>query len=112
MGRSLPAPNILAYLSELITDPNDPKPMRAALGMLATKIVAEDLDAESVILDVYKLLQAEGLLFDDPFVVFCNLETDLALIRDGILGPDSLAQLRSDTIHQLWDIANLNGNAR
>ena len=39
MGRSLPIANILAYLSELVDDPNDPTPMRVALGMLATKIV-------------------------------------------------------------------------
>jgi len=106
MGRSLPAPNILAYLTELVTDANSILPMRAALGMLATKIVHEELDAESVILDVYSLLKTEGLVYDYPFVVFCNLETELALIRDGILGDDRLSQLRSDTLDELWNIAN------
>ena len=111
MGRSLPESNIIAYLSELITDPNDPGPMRVALGLLAAKIVDEDLQPESVIPIVYRLLHTEGLINDDPFVVFWSLESDLSLIRDGILGDDRLQQLRSDTMDELWGIAKRGKNA-
>ena len=111
LGRSLPSANILNYLSELIADPNDSTPMRIALGMLATKIVAEDLNPESVIQDVYNLLHTEGVINDVPFVAFWGLAEDLSLIRDGILGNDRLAQLRSDTMDTLWGIANFNEDA-
>lgn len=111
MGRSLPDANILAYLTELVADLNDPTPMRIALGMLATKIVDEELNPESVIQEVYRLLHTEGLINDDPFDAFWGLAEDLSLIRDGILGQDRLLQLRSDTMDTLWDIANLNENA-
>ena len=111
MGRSLPDANILAYLTELVADLNDPTPMRIALGMLATQIVDEELNPESVIQEVYRLLHTEGLINDDPFDAFWGLAEDLSLIRDGILGQDRLLQLRSDTMDTLWDIANLNENA-
>ena len=111
MGRLLPEPNIIAYLSELITDPNDSAPMRVALGLLATKIVHEDLNPESIIPSVYQLLHNEGWINDDPFIVFWSLESDLSLIRDGILGNDRLPQLRSDIMDELWDIANPNKSA-
>ena len=111
MGRLLPEPNIIAYLSELITDPNDSAPMRVALGLLATKVVDGDLNPESIIPNVCQLLHNEGWINDDPFVVFWSLESDLSLIRDGILSNDRLAQLRSDTMEELWGIANPSANA-
>ena len=111
MGRTLPAPNLLDHLFELITDANSIEPMCAALGMLAAHIQQNEIDAESVIPDVYQLLQAEKLINDDPFLSIPGLDSGLSLIRDGICSPDDLPRLRSATISELLAISSTQPNA-
>ena len=111
MGRTLPVPNILAHLFKLITDASSTDAMRAALGMLAAHIQRNEIDAESVILDVYKLLQAEKLIYDDAFLSFPGLVSGLSLIRDGICSTDDLPRLRSATISELLAISSTHPNA-
>ena len=111
MGRTLPVPNMLAHLLKLITDGNSIDPMCAALGMLVAHIQQNEIDAESVIPDVYQLLQAEKLINDDPFLSIPGLDSGLSLIRDGICSTDDLPRLRSATISKLLAISLTQPNA-
>ncbi len=62
-------------------------------------------------MNCYRFLQSEGLLYDDDFDIFINLEDDLSLIRDGMLGEDRLPQLKADLLEALDAMGDASRNA-
>ena len=105
MGREMTPAAMAERLSELITDPKDTKPLRIVLKFVRDQIRSNDADVSTAILRIYNYLRAENLLYDDPFTIFHNLETDLALIRDGIFPETKLHDVRKDLLESLDEIA-------
>jgi len=62
-------------------------------------------------MNCYRFLQSEGMLYDDDFDIFINLEDDLSLIRDGIFDPDRLPQLQADLLEALDAMGDASPNA-
>ncbi|GEM_PF-6181510 len=64
------------------------------------------MDTKTAILDRYRYLRTERLLYNDPFTIFHKLETDLALIRDRMFPESKMSDLRDDLLEALDDIAD------
>jgi hypothetical protein len=105
MGRGMTGAAMAGRLSELIADPNDTKPLHTVLKIVADQIRSNDLDVRTAILGIHHYLRAENLLYDDPYAIFHNLETDLALIRDGIFAETKMDDVRNDLLESLDEIA-------
>ncbi len=105
LGRFQPPTAIASCLTELASDAHDPKSINRAFGILAERVRSHQLDVQTAIINCYRFLQEEKLLYTDDYMVFINLEDDVSLIRDGIFGPDKLTVLQSDFLEALDGLA-------
>lgn len=112
LGRSSPLSKIVAHLAELTDNTKDARSIKCAFAMVADRIRDESIDLETAIMNCYRFLQAEGLLYHDDFDIFINLEDDLSLIRDGIFGEDRLPQLRADLLEALDSMGDTSQNVK
>ena len=71
-----------------------------------TLVRLDDMDTKTAILDRYRYLRTERLLYNDPFTIFHKLETDLALIRDRVFPESKMSDLQDDLLEALDDIAD------
>lgn len=101
LGRSYPKSTLIARLAELTDHKKDARSIKNAFAMVADGVREKSLDVETAILNCFRFLQAEGLLYQDDFDIFITLEDDLSLIRDGIFGEDRLSRLASDLLSAL-----------
>ncbi len=101
LGRSSPLASMVAHLAELTENTKDPRSIKNAFAMVADRIRDKSIDLETAIMNCYRFLHSEGLLYHDDFDIFINLEGDLSLIRDGIFGQDRLPQLQADLLEAL-----------
>ena len=111
LGRSSPLSALVAHLAELTDDMKDARSIKNAFAMVADRIRNKSIDIEAAIMNCYRFLQSEGLLYHDDFDIFINLEDDLSLIRDGIFGKDRLPQLKSDLLEALDAMGDASRNA-
>jgi hypothetical protein len=101
LGNSKSEPELAALLKNLACDTRDLWSIKAAMGLLADRIRSRQLDAKNGILNCYRFCRSEGLLYDDDFMIFHNLEDDLSLIQDGIFGPEKWLELEADLLDAL-----------
>ncbi len=101
LGRSLPLQALIARLAALTENRKDSHSIKKAFGMIANQIRDETVNVESAIMKCFLFLQSENMLYHDDFRIFIKLEDDLSLIRDGIVGPDRLPQLKNDLLETL-----------
>lgn len=111
LGRSSPLASIIARLGELAENTKDSSSIKNAFAMVAGQIRDKSVDVESAIMNCYRFLQSERLLYHDDFDIFINLESDLSLIRDGIFGRDRLPQLQADLLEALDSMGDADGSA-
>lgn len=111
LGRSSPLATIVARLGDLTENTKDPRSIKNAFSMVADQIRNKSTDIEAAILNCYRFLQSESLLYHDDFDIFINLESDLSLIRDGIFGQDRLPQLQADFLEALDLMGDAGQNA-
>lgn len=111
LGRSSPLISIVARLAELTENTTDPRSIKNAFAMVADRVRNKTIDVETAVMNCYRFLQSEGLLYDDDFDIFINLEDDLSLIRDGIFGQDRLQHLQADFLEAIDAMADATRNA-
>jgi hypothetical protein len=111
LGRSSPLASIVARLAELTENTKDPRTIKNAFAIVADRVRNQLIDVETAVMNCYRFLQSEGMLYDDDFDIFINLEDDLSLIRDGIFGPDRLPQLQADLLEALDAMGDASRNA-
>lgn len=111
LGRSLPLASIVARLAELAENTKDTRSIKNAFAIVADQVRDKLIDVETAVMNCYRFLQSEGLLYDDDFDIFIKLEDDLSLICDGIFGPDRLPQLRADLLEALDAMGDASQNA-
>lgn len=111
LGRSLPLSAFVAHLAELTDNTKDGRSIKKAFAMVAGQIRDSSIDVETAIMNCYRFLQSENLLYHDDFDIFINLEDDLSLIRDGIFGADRLTQLQADLLEALDAMEDTSRNA-
>lgn len=111
LGRSSPLASIVARLGGLTVKTKDPRSIKTAFSMVADQIRIKSTDIETGIMNCYRFLKSEGLLYHDDFDIFINLESDLSLIRDGIFGKDRLPQLQADFLEALDLMGDAGQNA-
>ncbi len=111
LGRSKTIAEIASLLAYLAVDTSDECSLKRGIGMLANRIRAKQIDVQTAIMNCYRCLQSENLLYNDDFRIFVNLEDDVSLIRDGIFGPDKLPELESDLLAALDEMTQYTENA-
>jgi hypothetical protein len=105
LGGSQSASAIAFLLIDLARNTKDPTSIKRAFGLLADRIRRKQIDIQAAIINCYRFLQDEHLLYEDKFMLFINLEDDLSLIRDGIFGSDKLPQVEADLLAGLDKLA-------
>ena len=105
LGSSKTDSDLAALLKSLARDTRDLSSIKAAMGLLADRIRAKQLDVQNGILNCYRFCRSEDLLYVDDFMIFHNLEDDLSLIQDGIFGPEKWPDLEADLLNALDEMA-------
>lgn len=111
LGRSLPLSSLVAHLAELTEHTKDERSIKNAFALVAEGVRNNSIDVETAVMNCYRFLKSEGLLYDDDFDIFINLEDDLSLIRDGIFGQDRLLQLQADLLEAIDEMGDATRNA-
>lgn len=101
LGRSSTLSAIVQHLAELTENKKDVRSIKKAFTMVSDRVRNKSMDVETAVMNCYRFLRSENLLYDDDFLVFHNLEDDLSLIRDGVVGRDRLPQLQADLLEAI-----------
>lgn len=101
LGRSSTLSAIVEHLAEMTDNTKDVRSIKKAFTMVSDRIRNNSMDVETAVMNCYRFLRSENLLYDDDFLIFHNLEDDLSLIRDGVVGRDRLPQLQADLLEAI-----------
>lgn len=112
LGRSLATAAMVSHLADLTENPHDRWSIHRAFGLVADRIRTGGISVESAIMNCYRFLQFEELLYDREFDIFITYEDDLSLIRDGIFSADKMAGLEAGLLNTLDAISASAGNLR
>ena len=69
--------------------------------MVSDRVRNKSIEVETAVMNCYRFLRSEDLLFHDDFLIFQKLEDDLSLIRDAVVGRDRLPQLQADLLEAI-----------
>ena len=104
LGRSSTLSVLVEHLAELTDNTRDVRSIKKAFAMVSDRVRNKSIDVETAVMNCYRFLRSEDLLYHDDFLIFHNLEDDLSLIRDGVVGRDRLPQLQADLLEAIDSI--------
>ena len=101
LGRSSTLSVLVQHLAELTGNTKDVRSIKKAFAMVSDRVRNKSIEVETAVMNCYRFLRSEDLLFHDDFLIFQKLEDDLSLIRDAVVGRDRLPQLQADLLEAI-----------
>ena len=105
MGGSQPISSFVALIGVLAEKTDDIPSTMHGFGRLTDLVRQRTLDAVTAIERCYSHLRSEDLLYSEPFMIFHNLRTDLAMVEDGYFGEDKLPEIEADLLAELDEMS-------